>query len=89
MHKKGSSVIEILREQEKNARLKFWNMLLSVNGQSDVVCPFIEEPPVGAVLFGTMPKKLRYAFIRAYQLRSEERKAEAEVFEEALNDLLQ
>lgn len=85
----GSSVIEILRRKEKQARLKFWRMLLQMSGQTAIECPFKDELPPGAVHFGMMPENMRGAFIQAYRLRSEERRAEAEIFEEAISDLMQ
>jgi hypothetical protein len=86
----GSRVVNLLREEERKARLRFWKMLAMVDLRQSPNCPFCKnEPPPGAILLGVMPKYLRSTFIRAYNLRSAERQAEAEVYEEALNDLLQ
>lgn len=89
MFGQGSKVLEILREEEKKTRLRFWYILMRMSGHGDVPCPFTDEPPQGAVLFGPMPKYMRSAFMQAYRLRTEERRGEASVFEEAIGDLLQ
>ena len=86
----GSFVINLLRREERKARLRFWKMLAFVTRESLPTCPFCKkEPPPGALYIGVMPKYLRGVFVRAYNLRSAERRSEAEVFEEAVNDLMQ
>ena len=85
----GSKILDVLRKEEKKARLRFWRALMRAIGHSNAACPFADQMPPSAVFFGTMPKNLRGAFLRAFELRSEERRAEAEIFEEAMADLLQ
>jgi hypothetical protein len=86
----GSRVINLLRQEEQKARLRFWRMLMVVGASGNVSCPFCaKEPPSNAILIGVMPQYLRAAFVKAYNLRSEDRKSEAEIFEEAISDLLQ
>jgi hypothetical protein len=60
-----------------------------MSGQGDFSCPFTEQIPQDAVYFGKMPRRLRGAFLKAYELRADNRRAEALVFEEAISDLLQ
>ncbi len=85
----GSRVINLLQREERRARLRFWKMLLTVDAKNTSSCPFQNDSPENAIAVGTMPKYLRGAFIRAYELRTAERQSEAEVFEEAINDLMQ
>ncbi len=85
----GSQIIHLLREQEKKARLRFWKMLLTVSPSTSVACPVSKNAPPDAVYIGEMPANLRASFARAYELRSEERKAEAEIFEEAFSETIQ
>jgi|GEM_PF-2281448 len=86
----GSGVINLLRREERRARLRFWKILALVSKTELPDCPFCKkEPPHDAVRIGRMPEYLRGVFVRAYNLRTEERKNEAEVFEEAVSDLMQ
>jgi len=86
----GSAVINLLRQQERKARLRFWQMLALVSRQTFPNCPFCSNSlPQGTIYIGVMPEYLRCVFVRAYNLRSEDRKSEAEVYEEAVNDLMQ
>jgi len=85
----ASGVINLLRLEERKARLRFWDTLARMSGAADIHCPFGMEAPAGAIHVGVMPKYMRGAFMRAYSLRTLERKSEAEVYEEAIHDLLQ
>lgn len=64
-------------------------MLMVMGRSSEIACPFTNDPPPSAISIGVMPKYLRAAFVQAYKLRSEERKGEAEIFEEAISELMQ
>ena len=70
-------------------RLRFWRMLTQLSSRDDIECPTSGEPSPGAVKFGVMPRYLRGAYVRASSLRSQGRSGEAEVYEEAINDLMQ
>lgn len=85
----GSHVINLLRRGERKARLRFWKALMLVSTAETTDCPFTGPIPAEAIEFGTMPTYLRAAFIKTHQLRTAERKGEAEVFEEAMSELLQ
>ena len=89
MLKQGSKILHTLRSEGKRARLKFWRMLLEITDRGEHVCPFFESPVNDAVYFGVMPHYMRGAFLRAYHLRTEARRGEAEIFEEAISELLQ
>ena len=86
----GSRVINLLRQEEKRARLRFWKTLMMASAHGDAHCPFRDkDAPPNAIPIGVMPQYLRAAFVKAFDLRADDRKSEAEIFEEAINDLLQ
>jgi hypothetical protein len=63
-------------------------MLAKSGDSEDLACPITSEPPPGGILIGRMPKYLRNAFVKSHELRQSSR-SEAEIFEEALSELLQ
>ncbi len=89
MRTTGSAAINILREHEQKMRLRFWRLLARWSAADDVDCPFTNDLARDEIPFGVMPRYLRGAFVQALRLRSEERRSEAVVYEEAINDLLQ
>jgi hypothetical protein len=84
-----TSVVSILRKQEKERQIKFWEMLLKEGANTEAECPTRAEPPRDSIYFGLMPRHLRGAFVRTVQLHSEGHAAEARVLDAAVSDLLQ
>lgn len=84
-----TSVVSILRAQEKKRQLKFWEMLLHDDTYAEARCPTNAEPPEDSIYFGLMPRELRTAFVKAIRMRETGHKAEAQMMDTAISDLLQ
>lgn len=84
-----ASVVTILREQERQRQLKFWNLLIENNGNDEAPCPTRAEAPQDAVYFGIMPRHLRDAFVKSVHLHENGHAGEARALDAAVSDLLQ